>query len=54
MDFTAYFVRFLWQFITGWFPAKFVDILDERSKEVWRQLIFILLILTLIYYEYVL
>lgn len=23
--------------MTGWFPAKFVEILDERSKEVWRQ-----------------
>lgn len=21
-------------FIVGWFPAKFVEILDERSKEV--------------------
>lgn len=22
---------------TGWFPAKFVEILDERSKEVRKQ-----------------
>lgn len=26
-------------FVTGWFPAKFVEILDERSKEVLKQLI---------------
>lgn len=27
--------------MTGWFPAKFVEILDERSKEVWRQSVLI-------------
>lgn len=45
---TFFFVTFLtahliWifcgSFMTGWFPAKFVEILDERSKEVWKQLV---------------
>lgn len=31
---TAHLTDFLWFFVTGWFPAKFVEILDERSKEV--------------------
>ena len=26
----------LFEIISGWFPAKFVEILDERSKEVGR------------------
>ena len=40
--------------IPGWFPAKFVEILDERSKEVvclFRKKVIVLLKIVLIYEE---
>ena len=36
----SFYMNFMLLFVTGWFPAKFVEILDERSKEVRKQLIF--------------
>lgn len=30
----SYYLVYSFFFVTGWFPAKFVEVLDERSKEV--------------------